>query len=289
MSDPTSAPDPIAVLAALGVHGATAAEPATGGFDTAVWCVTLQGRPHALRLFRQGQTTRCARERAAMEIAAANGVPAPSVHVVGAYHDRPALVSDWCPGRTLLAELIARPDRATTLGRLFGQTQAAIHAIPAPPALPADWRDAAGPLALHLPFPPLTPRALIHLDYHPLNVLTDGARITGVIDWANVRAGDPRADLARTITILRLDVRSHPDLVPPQVMAVLPLFERGWRHGYTQVAGPSAATDLAPFYAWAGAAMERDLAGKRSPEFFGRVRAWTERWAARAGDDPRAR
>jgi len=266
MSDPTSAPDPIAVLAALGVHGATAAAPATGGFDTAVWCVTLQGRPHALRLFRQGQTTRCARERAAMEIAAANGVPAPSVHVVGAYHDRP-----------------------TTLGRLFGQTQAAIHAIPAPPALPADWRDAAGPLALHLPFPPLTPRALIHLDYHPLNVLTDGARITGVIDWANVRAGDPRADLARTITILRLDVRSHPDLVPPQVMAVLPLFERGWRHGYTQVAGPSAATDLAPFYAWAGAAMERDLAGKRSPEFFGRVRAWTERWAARAGDDPRAR
>lgn len=286
MSEAAPAPDPSAVLAALGVHGATFVEPATGGFDTAVWRVILQDRPHALRLFRPGQNTRCAHECAAMATAVAHGIPAPSVQVVGAYHDRPALLSDWCPGRTLLAELVARPERAAMLGRLFGQTQAAIHAIPAPPVLPADWRDAAGPLALHLPFPPLTPDALIHLDYHPLNVLTDGARITGVIDWTNARAGDPRADLARTITILRLDAQSHPDLVPPQVRAVLPLFERGWRQGYTQAAGPGATTDLAPFHAWAGAAMERDLVGKRDEAFVRRVKAWTERWVARAGVPP---
>jgi len=43
------------------------------------------------------------------------------------------------------------------------------------------------------------PRALLHLDSHPANVLIDGAgRVTGVIDWANGIAGPPVADLART-------------------------------------------------------------------------------------------
>ena len=104
-----------------------------------------------------------------------------------------------------------------------------------------------------------------------------------MIDWANARPGDPRADLARTMTILRLDVRAHTRSVPPAVAAVLPLFDRGWRHGYARVAGPEAATDLPAFLAWAGAAMERDLAGRRDPAFLRRVRAWTARWAARAG------
>src|SRR5438132_39917 len=42
--------------------------------------------------------------------------------------------------------------------------------------------------------------ALLHLDYHLLNVMTDRSRVTGVLDWTNARAGDPRADLARTFT-----------------------------------------------------------------------------------------
>jgi len=35
--------------------------------------------------------------------------------------------------------------------------------------------------------------ALLHLDYHLLNVLTDGKQITGIVDWTNAHAGDPRA------------------------------------------------------------------------------------------------
>ncbi len=39
-------------------------------------------------------------------------------------------------------------------------------------------------------------RQVIHNDYQFENVLTDGARITGVIDWANALYGDPLYDVA---------------------------------------------------------------------------------------------
>jgi len=285
---PAAVPNPLAVLHALGVAGVTAAEPALGGFDTAVWRVTAGGRGYALRLFHPWQEDRCRRETTIMSAAADRGAPVPRIHAEGRWEGRPALLMDWCPGRPLLAELIDRPERAHHLGSLFGAMQARIHAVPAPRGLGAEpWIDAAGPGGgdLRRRLGELHPRtdALLHLDYHFLNVLTDGARITGVIDWANARPGDPRADLARTMTILRLDVPSHLDLVPPRVAAVLPLFDLGWRSGYARAAGPGAVVDMPAFYAWAGAAMARDLAGRRSEAFFARVRAWTVRWSARAG------
>ncbi|MCC6174669.1 MAG: aminoglycoside phosphotransferase family protein [Chloroflexi bacterium] len=39
-------------------------------------------------------------------------------------------------------------------------------------------------------------RALLHCDYHFDNVLSDGAHITGVIDWGNACYGDPLYDVA---------------------------------------------------------------------------------------------
>lgn len=41
-----------------------------------------------------------------------------------------------------------------------------------------------------------TARALLHCDLHADNVLTDGRRITGVIDWGNACYGDPLYDVA---------------------------------------------------------------------------------------------
>jgi hygromycin-B 4-O-kinase len=40
-------------------------------------------------------------------------------------------------------------------------------------------------------------RALIHNDYWFENILADGQRVTGVIDWANALYGDPLYDIAR--------------------------------------------------------------------------------------------
>jgi len=115
--------------------------------------------------------------------------------------------------------------------------------------------------------------ALLHLDYHPFNVLTDGKSITGVLDWRNACAGEPRADAARTISILRIDYIGKL-LIPDRV--VRKVFELGWRRGYKQKG--AALDNLNLYYAWAGAMMERDLASKRTPEDLARIHRWTMKW-----------
>jgi len=129
-----------------------------------------------------------------MEAAVAGGVPVPEVHAVGTWRGHPALLLAWCPGRPLAHEVRVRPWRAWALGVAFGRAQAAIHALPAP-AIPRDhpvsWEAWAGPdealracLGAVRPRPPV----LLHLDYHPLNVLAAGGRVAGVLDWVE-RAG----------------------------------------------------------------------------------------------------
>ncbi len=44
--------------------------------------------------------------------------------------------------------------------------------------------------------------SVVHMDYHPLNVLVDGVRVTGVIDWVNTDVGDRHLDAAMTAAIL---------------------------------------------------------------------------------------
>ncbi len=286
--------DPTAILAALGLTGPTAVAPVAGGLDTAIWRVEHDSAVYALRVFRPEQAETCRREVLVMRAAAAGGIAVPQVHAHGTWRDRPALLLSWCAGRPLLHALSDQPQRAWELGVAFGKMQAAIHAVPAPPELrrhPDDWIAWAGPgeqaLQARLRALALPADTLLHLDYHPLNVMTDGQQVTGVLDWANAHAGHFRADLARTITLLRLAMRvlsrqRAPMLQPRRALAA------GWRHGYEQAAGPIG--DMALFYAWAGAAMVNDLAQK-----IGRpgvtleqrdltpIRRWTAFWKHRAG------
>lgn len=77
------------------------------------------------------------------------------------------------------------------------------------------------------------------LCYHPRNVLTDGRRLTAVLDWTNARLGDPRADVARTFTILRLHPRPPAPAAPLAALEALIMHAllAGWQRGYRQVAG----------------------------------------------------
>jgi hypothetical protein len=159
------------------------------------------------------------------------------------------------------------------------------------PDHPVPWQAWAGPdpaLRTCLAALPARPPALLHLDFHPLNVLVGDGRVTAVLDWANARAGDPRADLARTLSILRLAP------LPRGITGALEwtarrAFEAGWRRGYRRVAGSPGG--LAPFCWWAGLVMERDLAPRLgradlpwlTPAFLDRVRRWTADWRVRAG------
>src|SRR5439155_1786536 len=195
--------DPQSVLAALGFSDAGNSTRVTSGTDTAIWRVERGGQVYALRLFRSDQHETCHRERLAMR-AAEGSLPLPRIHAESIWEGRPALLLSWCPGQSLGQLLLQGPRRVLRLGARFGQMQARIHAVSAPAGLrddPNGWIEWAGPIE-----PPIQARlraaagsaaALLHLDYHPGNVMTDGREITAVLDWAKANAGDPRADLAR--------------------------------------------------------------------------------------------
>jgi aminoglycoside phosphotransferase (APT) family kinase protein len=289
--------DPLTILAALGLAAPSSVEPVKGGVDAAIWRVEHGGKRYALRVLGSDQADQAQREIAAMTAAEAGGIPVPRVVATTTWNDRPTLLLTWSPGRPLLEVLLDDPanhTRVRALGEEFGRVQAAIHAIPLPSQLrdsSARWKMWAGPepdLASHLAQVSPGPSALLHLDYHPLNVLVEGERVTAVLDWANARAGDPRADVARTLSILRLGPLSDgPTATAARVMRRV--FEAGWRKGYEQAAGP--LTDLAPFCWWAGAVMERDLAPRLgrpdiprlTPGYLAWVRRWTANWKFRSG------
>ncbi|HEY6393944.1 MAG TPA: phosphotransferase, partial [Candidatus Binataceae bacterium] len=52
--------------------------------------------------------------------------------------------------------------------------------------------------------------ALLHMDYHPLNVMVQGVRVTGVIDWVNTDVGDRHLDAAMTAVILSSSALEKP-------------------------------------------------------------------------------
>jgi aminoglycoside phosphotransferase (APT) family kinase protein len=283
--------DPMAILASLDVHDASQAEAVSGGADTAIWRVMWGGQPYALRVFRPEQVKACENEVRVMGVAAAGGVTVPEVIRNGVWNDRPALLLSWIAGKTLSAQIRERPYLGWTLGNAFGRTQAAIHRVP----IPADsdttrWIEWAGEepeIKARLYELPSRKSALIHLDYHPLNVMAHRGQISGVLDWANARVGDPRADFARTFSILRVEPIT-PNGDPLWLTLLRRLLEQAWRSGYVQAGGK--LDDMALFYAWAGAAMIRDLLPRiNKPGFWlqdahlDRVRQWRDGWKQKAG------
>ena len=286
--------DPTDILDTLGVVRPARAIPVSGGADTLIWRVEVAGQVSALRLFRPEQVTVAQREVAAMAAASSAGLPVPRVYAEGIWCGRPVLHMSWMPGRPMRDELQANPLRAHALGVQFGRAQAAVHAILPPATLlahPSPWIAWANPddaLRDCLRAASRGPDVLLHLDFHPMNVLVADGRISAVLDWANARAGDPRADLARTASILRC-APLDPGVPKPLENLVRRLFIAGWRRGYREVAGPMGG--MAPFYAWAGAVMIRDLTPRLErpdlawldDQFLERVRQWADGWRERAG------
>jgi aminoglycoside phosphotransferase (APT) family kinase protein len=61
----------------------------------------------------------------------------------------------------------------------------------------------------HRPGPPET-ECILHLDFHPVNLLIDNGRCSAVLDWGESDVGDPHADIATTLILVEsapVDVR----------------------------------------------------------------------------------
>lgn len=268
--------DPTAVLRQLGVDDVRAIAPVKGGEDALLWRVDTPSVSYALRVMRPEQSRVAGYEAAAMRAAHAAGVVVPRVHAEATYDGRPAMLVEWCPGRTVAAELAARPWRVWALGRMLGRAHARLNAVAAPADLPERWPAWSGDPANAAGLP--AGDRLLHLDFHPLNVMTDGRAITAVIDWTNTSTGDPRADFARSLAIL-LVAPTSPDI--PAAFAVLRrVLAAAYQSGYGRLEGVS------PFHRWAGAGMLREMAQRAAdPNHWMResdlepIRRWRDRWA----------
>ncbi|MBI2913488.1 MAG: phosphotransferase [Chloroflexi bacterium] len=289
--------DPRQVLTHLGWEAVGEPRRVSGGWETLLWRFqTADGREHSLRVYHLPRVRPIAwRERVALETCARVGLAAPRVEACGEVEGLPAMVLSWCPGRPLLSFVEQKPWALWRLGQLFGRVQAQVHAV-APPsefraAAPEDWLSrVAGEhvdLAAHARSLNLSTASLIHMDFHPLNLISDGAVLTGIIDWSGAAAGDPRADLARTaITLIAAPVPPGP--LAPLLNLARSLIMRAWRSGYREVAG--AMPDYRPLMAWAMATLiaEAELVIDRpnvwgSQEDMRRFRRLLQVWARQAG------
>jgi aminoglycoside phosphotransferase (APT) family kinase protein len=178
-----------------------------------------------LKLFREGWGMAVAEHEAALaQVIYDAGAPSPQVFGATEVAGRVGVIYERIAGPSLLGELTAHPLRLPFAARTLAETHAAMHArtvaglqslrealarrIRNAAPLPTQHRDAA----LRALDAQRDGDALCHGDYHPDNVLLS-ARGPLVIDWENAALGDPLADVARTLLLLRAIVVYEPS--PP--------------------------------------------------------------------------
>lgn len=260
------------VIRALGLPADASVEPASGGASGDAWRVHAAGESYVIRAATSSASVDA--RLAAMAAARTAGFPVPDLLARARVGDRDLVLLSWLPGTSLLETLNGMPSDAPRLGRLMGEMQRRLHTIRAPEQLPGT--DAGFPFAAGGDDPRM-PRGemLLHLDWHPLNLLVDrgSVAISGIVDWDNARRGHPLLDLARTHSILTLE----PGLatLPTHVRAVLPAFLDGWAAGY----GPEAGSIPAACHLWAARVMLADLMPRYAddPAALGPIRRRIER------------
>ena len=204
--------------------------PLTGGFDTEILSFSLRRVPAAwsgplvLRVLRAHHDPGLVlREEATQNAVVEAGYPAPKV-LLATRDPAPLgaafLVMERLPGVPLID---ANP---IGMDRVLVEAQLRLHALDARPLVRAlgdaisfdgyltrlerritsaaltGLAPALRWLRAHRPSAEV-PLVICHGDLHPRNVLVEGRRLTGVLDWPNAVVADPAFDVASTRNILR--------------------------------------------------------------------------------------
>ncbi|MDQ3541925.1 MAG: phosphotransferase, partial [Chloroflexota bacterium] len=215
-----------------------------------------------LRRFEGGDGAIARREALAMGAARAHDVPVPAVLTSDTLDNRPVLLTTWCDGISAFESIAASPAVARSIGELLGEMLGRLHRVAAPDgmALPDAWITRGGPalvpLRSQLERVPNAGR-LLHLDFHPRNVLMTPDTVEGVIDWTNTLTGPPHMDLARSRAILRAVVAGG--ALPDGMLDALHAYEAGLVEGHARVAGTDPHPELSA--AWGLAMTVEDLSG----------------------------
>ncbi len=214
-----------------------------------------------LKLYRSQEWARNAPvERAAMEAVRVAGGPAPAAGDVVEVDGRPGLVMERVQGIDMLTQAGSRPWTIASIGSALARAHLALHRSQAP----AELRQLNAALASYIESAPGVPEELrrraldtlavlpqgdrvCHGDYHPGNVIISDGRAV-VIDWPNATAGDPLADVARTITLIRLG--EPPPGTPFVVSALLGIGRKVVLWRYRAAYAAAAPIDEARLRQW---------------------------------------
>ncbi len=135
----------------------------------------------------------------------------------------PFMLMEWVPGRTLLDLLFRQPWRILRGPGRMAQLHARLHQLPVrdfpgPPGPFLDRQlaqlrtqiatydlDGLRPglawLQEHRP-PTNAAASIVHLDFHPINLLFQGLQGRAVLDWSDADVGDRHADVAVTLMLI---------------------------------------------------------------------------------------
>lgn len=190
----------------------------TGGLTNTHHLLTLvDGRKVVLRRWTNSKPSNviefsAAREASVLATLSGSGCPVPDVlahDFLAEACDVPALVLTWVDGKPPELDRLDALDVET-----LASTLAVVHAVVAPPELPAFspwcWRHELGVprgtsvrpqwrLLLHAVAAgiPAGPEVLLHGDFHPMNTLWSLGKLSAVLDWPSASRGHPLVDVAR--------------------------------------------------------------------------------------------
>jgi aminoglycoside phosphotransferase (APT) family kinase protein len=184
----------------------------------------------------------------------------------------PFMIMKETPGRPLLEQLLDEPWHIWNAPFQMAAMQVELHRMPVDgfprrdgPFLDRHLDDLSARikthdldglstafewLAAHRPRP-VEPPCIVHLDFHPINLMFANAQVNGVLDWGDSDVGDRHADVATSLVLMR----SVPAEAPTfwQWLATLPgrgMLYRRYGRGYRRRL-PLDRERLGYYIAWA--------------------------------------
>ncbi|MBW2280719.1 MAG: phosphotransferase [Deltaproteobacteria bacterium] len=227
----------------------------TGGFETLIFgfrlsddaSPELSGRLVVRVLSEPGGVTSGRMEAAFQNAVAAAGFPAPRVVFAGGERTmggRAFNVMERVSGHAMIEDLFADPAAGTRVADQLAEVHAQLHELPV--AGVADALEAAGVpreavsvdgqlhLVRRFGAEPALGRlgdcadwllenrppergglSVCHGDFHPGNVMVDGGRVTGVIDWSGPGIAHHEHDLAVTLVLIAVAAPALVQSAPP--------------------------------------------------------------------------
>ena len=192
-------------------------------------------------------------------LVSATGYPAPRILDRVEIGDRKGIVYERVEGESLLKTSIVRPWRLRGSARQLAELHAAMHgragarlpalratlerAIRGSSELSEEQREGALEVLAGLP----DGEALCHSDFHPDQVI-GSARGPVVIDWMTAQAGNPLADVARTLVIITVGQSPGAGWAVRALIATWRrLFRRAYLARYLELRPESRLVDI---HAW---------------------------------------